>query len=61
MRCYAGLLNYQETEAPPLLEPGLLGSCASHGLCYTSLTRSVGTLAAQLGCWPRDLSRWAIN
>ena len=35
----------------------MLGRCTSDGTCYTSLTRSVGTVTAHFGCWFTDPSR----
>ena len=56
MWCHEGRL-YHEGDEPPHLDPRLLGRCASQGTCYTSLTRTVGTVTAQLGCWLTDPSK----
>jgi hypothetical protein len=57
-----GLIHFMvgdEAAPPTLLKPSQLGSCQADTthLCFTSLTRESGQLAAQLGCWPEDQIR----
>ena len=55
MWCHEGKI-YEGDELPSL-DHRMMGRCTSNGTCYTSLTRSVGTVTAHLGCWFTDPSR----
>lgn len=56
MWCHEGKI-YNEGDELPSLDHRMMGRCTSYGTCYTSLTRSVGTVTAHLGCWFGDPSR----
>jgi hypothetical protein len=56
MWCHHGKI-YIEREELPILDQRIFRRCMSDGTCFTSLTRSVGTVTAHLGCWFGDPSR----